>query len=196
MVRDAYGIDATVVPPPPALTPGGELAPIRGVEPGFLLSVARLLPYKNVDLIVDAAAALGRPLVVVGDGPERARLEAKAGPGVTFTGVADDATLAWCYANAGALVAMSYEDYGLTPLEAASFGTPTIALRAGGYLDTVVEGVTGAFVDEPDLQALVDVLGDDSASSVDRAVVVAHAATFSAERFAATLHRAVDDLLA
>lgn len=194
MVRAAYGIDATVVPPPPALSPVGPQRPVDGVEPGFLLSVARLLPYKNVDVLLHAARAVGRPLVVVGDGPSRRELEALAGPLVTFVGTADDATVRWCYANAAALVAVSYEDYGLTPLEAASFGTPTVALRAGGYLDTVVEGSTGTFVEEPTVTSLRRALDEFAQTSFDPAVLTAHAATFSLDRFVATVQAAVDEL--
>nr|WP_222843922.1 glycosyltransferase [Cellulosimicrobium sp. CUA-896] len=72
-IRDAYGIDAEVLPPPPAMLPAGEERAVPGVEPGFLLCVARLLPYKNVDVVVEAAQATGRTLVVVGDGPDRGR---------------------------------------------------------------------------------------------------------------------------
>ncbi len=148
-VRQAYGIDAEVLPPPPALPVDGVSTPVPGVEPGFLLCVARLLPYKNVDVVIDAARTVGRPLVVVGDGPERARLQALAGDRARLLGVVDDAYLRWLYRECTALVAASYEDYGLSPLEAAAFGKPTVALRAGGYLDTIREGETGLFFDRP-----------------------------------------------
>jgi len=195
MIAEAYGITATVVPPPPALTPGGEERPVPGIEPGFLLSVARLLPYKNIDLAMAAASAAGQRLVVVGSGPERQRLEALAGPDVTFLGVADDATLRWCYRNARALLALSYEDYGLTPLEAASFATPTIALSAGGYLDTIDHGRTGILIDALSVDAVVNAMTSGALADLDDATIARHAASFSAERFTATLHEVVASVI-
>ena len=148
-IRRAYGIEADVLHPPHTLGPTGRQEEVPGIDPGFVLCVARLLPYKNVDAVVEAFAHLpGERLVVAGDGPERRRLEAMAGPNVTFAGRLRDAQLRWLYGASTALVAASREDYGLTPLEAASFGKPSAVLRAGGFLDTVVEGETGLFFDE------------------------------------------------
>lgn len=195
MIEDAYGITATVVPPPPALTPGGDERPVPGIEPGFLLSVARLLPYKNVDLAIAAARAAGKRLVVVGAGPERQRLEALGGDGIAFLGVADDATLRWCYRNASALLALSYEDYGLTPLEAASFATPTVALRAGGYLDTIDHGRTGLLLDDLSVDAVVEAITSGALDDLSRDELTHHAASFSAERFTETIHEVVTSVL-
>ena len=153
-IREIYGIEAELLPPPPALVATGPLDTVGGLEPGFWLCVSRLLPYKNVDVVLEAVRLRGDTLVVVGDGPERSRLEARAGPGVSFAGKLSDAQLRWCYANCRALVAASYEDFGLTPLEAAAFGRPSVALRAGGFLDTIVEGETGVLFDAPDAKLL------------------------------------------
>mgnify|MGYP003493932589 CR=1 FL=1 len=101
-----------------------------GIEPGFLLAVARLLPYKNVEQVVDAFRLLpGLSLVVVGDGPERERLAVAAPANVRLVGEVGDATLRWLYEGCRGLVAASREDFGLTPVEAASFGKPVAALR-------------------------------------------------------------------
>jgi glycosyltransferase involved in cell wall biosynthesis len=154
-IRTIYGIDAEVVHPPPALDPAGPGIATEGVEPGFFLCVSRLLPYKNVDAIVAAFADLpDERLVVVGSGPERARLAAGCGPNVTFLGLVADERLRWLYASCAAVMAASYEDYGLTPLEGAAFGKPAIVLRAGGFLETIREGATGVFFDEPDPGAI------------------------------------------
>ena len=154
-VRDLYGIEPTILPPPPAIDGVGPQQPVAGLEPGFWLCVSRLLPYKNVDAIVEAARGRADTrLVVVGDGPERSRLDALGGRGVTFLGKVPDAQLRWCYANRRALIAASYEDFGLTPLEAAALGRPSVALRAGGFLDTIVEGQTGVLFDAPDSKHL------------------------------------------
>jgi glycosyltransferase involved in cell wall biosynthesis len=183
-IRRAYGIEATVVPPPPAVVPGGPLVPVPGVEDGALLCVSRLQPYKHVDAVVAAVERLpGHRLVVVGQGADRDRLRSLAGPRVTFVERVDDARLRWLYATSAALVAASFEDFGLTPLEAASFGRPVVALRGGGYLDTVVEGVTGMFFDRPDPDEIAAAVRRALARTWDGAAITAHAATFGEDRF-------------
>jgi glycosyltransferase involved in cell wall biosynthesis len=204
-IRETYGIEAEVVPPPPALLPGGGATAPDGVAPGFLLCVARLLPYKNVDALIGAVRELGdRRLVVVGDGPDRARLEGLARsagtvppssggtvgapdgagePRVRLLGRVDDPTLRWLYQNTGALVAASYEDYGLTPLEAGAFGAPSVVLRDGGYLDTVADGVTGIFFDQPDPVEIARAIADAARTPWDDQALAAHVARFGTGRF-------------
>ena len=193
-VREAYGIDAEVLPPPPALTPGGEERPVPGIEPGFVLCVARLLPYKNVDVVVDAVQQVpGLRLVVVGDGPDRDRLadRVRDAARVHLLGRLPDEQLRWCYRASALLVAASYEDYGLSPLEAASFGRPTVALRAGGYLDTLVEGATGTFFDAPRPDEVAAALEAATMQVWDDAKLTSHAEAFGAERFRARLREVV-----
>ena len=185
-VREVYGIEAEILPPPPAMLPAGPETPVPGVEPGFLLCVARLLPYKNVDVVVEAVRrSPGVRLVVVGDGPERAALAQRVRdlPRVHLAGRVDDAHLRWLYRSCAALVAASYEDYGLSPLEAAAFGRPTVALRDGGYLDTVRDGVTGEFFDAPDPDLVADAAARALARTWDPRVLTAHADDFAAPRF-------------
>ena len=104
----------------------------------YYLVVGALVPYKRVDLAVAAATRLGRRLLVVGTGPEEARLRALAGPTVTFLGWRSDAEVAGLYARCRALLFPAVEDFGIVPLEAAAAGRPTIALAAGGALETMV----------------------------------------------------------
>jgi glycosyltransferase involved in cell wall biosynthesis len=194
-IEQVYGIRAEVLPPPPALLPGGPEQRVEGVEPGFLLCVARLMPYKNVDVIVQAVNALpGARLVVVGAGPDRARLEALAGPRVRLLGRVDDDQLRWLYRNTAALVAASYEDYGLSPLEAGAFGKPSVVLGDGGYLDTVVPGRTGVFFDAPQPTAIAGAIEDALARSWSPRRIAAHVATFGADRFSARLREIVGDV--
>ncbi len=194
-VREVYGIDAEVVPPPPAMLPDGPELPVEGVEPGFLLCVARLLPYKNVDVIVEAVRrSPGLRLVVVGDGPERAALAQRVGdlPRVVLAGRVDDARLRWLYRHCTALVAASYEDYGLSPLEAAAFGRPSVVLHDGGYLDTVRGGLTGEFFDAPAAEDVAAAIDRALARAWDADLLRAHAESFGLPRFVARL-RAVAD---
>ncbi|RXR26848.1 glycosyltransferase [Oerskovia turbata] len=208
-VREAYGIEAEILPPPPAMLPAGPEREVPGIEPGFLLCVARLLPYKNVDVLVEAARLAGRHLVIVGDGPDRARLEglaargrpvsgrwgtpSGAGGGTTLLGRVDDPELRWLYRSCSMLVAASYEDYGLSPLEAGAFGRPSVVLRDGGYLDTVVEGVTGAFFDAPEPDLVARAVQDASAVPWEDDVLTSHVETFALPRFVARLREVVEE---
>ncbi|MBV8195149.1 MAG: glycosyltransferase [Candidatus Dormibacteraeota bacterium] len=193
-IRECYGIDAEVLHPPPALDPLGPYEPIAGVEPGFVLCVSRLLPYKNVDAVIAAAEAIAGPrLVVAGEGPERRRLQAAASDKVHFAGRVDDAQLRWLYANCTGLVAASHEDFGLTPLEAATFGRPVAALRGGGYLDTVSEGNTGVFFDAPRPMEIAAAVREMLGRAWDADMITERAAAFSEPRFAARLREVVDE---
>jgi glycosyltransferase involved in cell wall biosynthesis len=192
-VRELYGIDAEVLPPPPALTPNGRRAPVEHIEPGFVLCVSRLLPYKNVDAVVRAFDRLpGERLVVVGDGPEREQLCKLAGRNVTLLGRVDDARLRWLYERAAAVVAASFEDYGLTPLEAAGFDTPTAALRFGGLVDTVADGETGLFFGAATPEEIATVLRIVLRERWSAETLEAHAARFSSERFVGRLREIVE----
>jgi glycosyltransferase involved in cell wall biosynthesis len=193
-IRELYGVEAEVVPPPPALEATGVARAIERVEPGFVLCVSRLLPYKNVDAVVRAFERLpGERLVVVGSGPEARRLASEAPANVRFLpGVADD-ELRWLYGACTAHVSASYEDFGLTPLEAASFGRPSAVLRFGGFLDTVVEGETGVFFGEPKPESIRAALVDLLRGSWDEAALRRHAERFSEGRFAKRLRAIVAD---
>lgn len=190
-VRQAYGIEADVVPPPPALLPSGPEEQPDGIEPGYFLVVARLLPYKNVDIVIEAAKAVDRRVVIVGAGPDRARLARLADHRITFAGTVTDPQLRWIYRNATALVAAAYEDYGLAPLEAAAFARPAVALRDGGFLDTVVDGLTGTFFDTTSVSELAAAMERTDRQSWDARRLVEHADSFGAARFAARLREAV-----
>jgi glycosyltransferase involved in cell wall biosynthesis len=193
-VRRLYGRDAEVLCPSPALDPAGARAEVAGLEEGVVLCVSRLLPYKHVDIVIEAARALpDRRFCIVGDGPERRRLESAAPRNVTFLGVIGDDELRSCYAAASVLVALSYEDFGLTPLEAASFGTPTVARRFGGYLDTVVDHVTGVLVDDVTPRRVADEITALSEDPPAPDVLRAHAAGFSRDRFIARIREVVTD---
>jgi glycosyltransferase involved in cell wall biosynthesis len=177
-IWEAYGISATVMHPPVAINADGPRSPIPDLKPGYLLTVARGRGYKNADIVRRAVADLpDEHLVVVGSHPG----SPTPGPNSTQLGVVSDSQLRWLYANAKALITVSFEDFGLTPLEANAFGTPVLALRAGGHLDSVVEGVSGSWIEDATPDAVKGAIL--RLSSFDRARVRQHAGRFSAHRF-------------
>jgi glycosyltransferase involved in cell wall biosynthesis len=137
-------------------------APVRlaeyriGTGPGeYYLTVSRLVSHKRVDLAVKACRRLRRRLVVVGDGPELANLRALADEHITFVGMVDKKSLIDLYAGCRALLFCSEEDYGLAPIEAQASGRPVVAYRAGGALETVIDGQSGIFFDEQTTESLI-----------------------------------------
>lgn len=184
LIWSIYGIDAEVVPPPVTVDASGEQQPMPGFEPGgFHLVVSRLLAYKNVDNVIKAFSALRTPLVIVGEGPEEARLRSIAGANAFMVGRVTDAELRWLYANCAANVSASKEDFGLTTIEAAAFGKPTIALRYGGFLDTIVEGDTGLLFDEPQPGHIREAVRTAASMSWSDQAIAKHSATFSPAGF-------------
>lgn len=195
-VAEVYGIEAEVLPPPPAtLVHSGVGTPLPGITEPFVLCVARLLPYKNVDAVIEAVARIpGLGLVLVGDGPERAHLEPLAvrSGSTVLPGRVSDAQLSWLYENCAGLVAASYEDFGLSPLEAATFGKPSAALHDGGYLDTVVDGVTGTFFEQPEADSIAAAIEEMIRTPWSTASIALHADAFSEQRFIARIRAVVD----
>jgi glycosyltransferase involved in cell wall biosynthesis len=191
-IKRVYGIDAEIVPPPLSGQLGSLETSVRSLEPGFLLCVSRLLSYKNVEAVIEAVSELhGRRLVVVGDGPERTRLARLANARITMIRQVTDEELNWLYANCAGLVAAGYEDFGLTPIEAASFGKPSAALRWGGYLDTVQPGQTGVFFDAPTPKQISAAVVELLNHSWNRSVLQSHAGAYSEVAFVDRLRREV-----
>lgn len=196
-IRAIYGIEAEVLHPPVQIDPSAPREAVEGLEPGFLLCVSRLLPYKNVRAVADAFRELAdERLVIVGDGPDEQRVRARGGPNVRLVGSVPEPQLRWLYANAAGLVSASYEDFGLTPLEAAAFGKPTAALRFGGFLDTIVPTETGVLFDEPEPQAIAAAVAALRARHWDDARIRVHASHFAEEAFARRMREIVAEEVA
>ncbi len=129
-----------------------------GRHDDYYLVVSRLIPYKRVDLAVQACTRLGLPLVVAGAGRDLENLRRMAGPTVQFMGRVPDEDLPDLVARCRAFLFPGLEDFGIAPVEAQAAGRPVIAFRGGGALDSVIEGETGLFFDEPSVESLCDAL--------------------------------------
>ena len=149
----------------------------------YYLIVSRLIPYKRIDLAIQAFNELGLPLWIAGRGRDREALAALAGPTVRFLGRVPDDDLPGLMARCRALVFPGREDFGITPVEAQAAGRPVIAYGAGGALDTVIAGETGVFFHEPTAEALAATVAAFDPRRVDPLACRANAARFSSERF-------------
>ena len=186
-IREVYARGSDVVFPPVDVR---RFSPERTPE-DFFLVVSRLNAYKRIDLAVLACTQRGLPLVVVGDGPDRAALERIAGPTVTFVGRLPDADVTALFERCRAFILPGMEDFGLTPLEANAAGRPVVAFAAGGALDTVREGVTGLLFSEPTPDALGNALVATRERPWDVAALRAHAESFAEAVFVARFTEAV-----
>ncbi|MCB1203105.1 MAG: glycosyltransferase [Verrucomicrobiae bacterium] len=178
-IRECYGRNAVVVYPPVDV----DRFQISETSEDFYLIVSRLVAYKKIDLAVKAFTSLGKKLVIIGDGPDRARLEAMAGPSVEFLGRAPDEVVTEKMATCRAYVFPGSEDFGIVPVEAQACGKPVVAYREGGALETVVENKTGVFFDRPDPEALASAVRNLESRSWDPRRIRRNAERFSTTRF-------------
>ena len=172
----AFGVHAAVIPPPIDTARFAPL-PDQAIEApeDFYLVLSRLVPYKRFDLAVAACAQSGRRLIVIGDGPDRKRLEAMAGPTVTFLGRVSNEAVTDHARRCKALLFPGEEDFGMTPLEINAAGRPVIAFRAGGATETVIEGLNGVFFDEASPEALIAAMDRLESQSWDASKIRTHA---------------------
>ena len=172
-IKHFYHRDSVVLPPPV------ELQPFMQRDPDdFYLTGGRLVPYKRINLAVEACTRLKLPLIVFGDGRDRAELERIAGSTVKFVGRVDDATLRDLYARCRAYVMTGEEDAGIQPVEAMGAGRPVIAYKAGGALDTIIEGTTGRFFAQQSVESLMSAIQASQHDTYDAQAIRAHAEGF------------------
>ncbi|MET0779570.1 MAG: glycosyltransferase [Candidatus Saccharimonadales bacterium] len=190
-IQRYYGRDSVVIHPP--IDVARFEAADGGQREGFV-TAGRQVPAKQTNLIVEACTKLGAPLKVIGRGPEHTLLKKMAGPTVTFLNAVSDDEMAAHFAGAKAFVFASYDDFGITPIEAMAAGTPVIAFQAGGALDYVVPGKTGVFFDEQTVPALRKALRTFDDSPYKPGVIRHHAEQFSPEVFKDRLRQFIDTL--
>lgn len=194
-IKKFYDRDATVIPPPVDVNfftnAADEHNDMSHLPSGdFLLAFSRFIPYKRLDLAMQAAAKVGMPIVIAGHGPHEQpvrELAESLNHEVHIFVKPSQAELKELYQRASLLVFPAFEDFGIVPVEAQACGTPVVALASGGTLDTVVPGVTGELADEQTVESVVDaiqraltgIVNDPSTPQRCRD----HAATFSEEVF-------------
>lgn len=188
-IKDYYGRDSIIIYPPVDVA---ERFQPTATYDDYFLSVGRLIPYKRVDLVVEACTRLGLPLKVAGRGRDIERLKAMAGSTVEFLGFVPDEELPDLFARAKAFIFPGEEDFGITPVQAQAAGRPVIAYRAGGALDTVIDGQTGTFFDEPNVEALMDVLQTFDADAYQPEACRQNALRFDRAIFEQQLSQAVE----
>ncbi len=183
-----YRREATVIYPPvdvPAQQPQRQ-------PDDFYLIAGRHVPYKRVDLVVETFNANRKRLIVAGDGPERAKLQAKAGPNIEFLGEVSRPQLEQLFSRARALLFPPLEDFGIVPVEAQAYGCPVIAFGRGGALETVKAEQTGVFFAEQTLSSLDAAIQRFESLNFNPAVLYQHASSFAVARF----NRQLQDYLA
>jgi glycosyltransferase involved in cell wall biosynthesis len=180
-IKKYYRRDSEIIYPPVDT----EWFPEPGPPGDYFMTVGRLAPYQRKDLIVDAFREVNLPVKIVGDGRDRALLEARATPNVEFLGRVDEATLRDLYANCRGYLFPGEEDFGIAPVEAQAAGKPVIAYAAGGALDTVIDGVTGVHFAQQTPRALADAVRRFDGLKFDPHRIREHAERFSSRVFRA-----------
>ena len=149
----------------------------------YFLMVGRLLPYKRFDMAIEAFNKLELPLKIIGNGPEMKKLKRMANWNIEFLGEVDNKNLKEYYQNCQALIFPQEEDFGIVALEAMACGRPVIAYRGGGALESVLEGKTGVFFDEQNVDSLVEAVKNFDASRFDSKAIHQHALKFDKKIF-------------
>jgi len=202
-IKKYYARESTVVYPPveveyPKTGSWAPQDPVLGKQSHFLI-VSRLSPYKKIEIAVEAMNKLNLPLVVIGEGaPKYVKyLKSIAGPKTKFLGWKSDEETKKYFAACRAFIFPGEDDFGIAPVEAMSFGKPVIALRKGGATETVIEGETGEFFDEPAIEVLADAVRrfQENEKNYDPAKIRMQAEKFSKEKFVENIERVIGEMI-
>jgi len=182
-IKIYYGRESEIIFPPVDIRKFQITNSKYQTKKDYYLVVSRLVPYKKVDLVIRTFNELELPLVVVGTGSEEKKLKEMANDNIVFAGFVKDSQLPDYYSGAIALIHPQDEDFGITPVEAQAAGCPVVAFRAGGALDTVVEGKTGVFFDKQTVKSLTSSVRRLSKKKYKKVDFVENAERFSKEEF-------------
>ncbi len=178
-IKKYYGRDAIVIHPPVEL----ENFKFSPVKKNYFLVVSEMVPYKRIDLVLLAFSKISDQLIVVGSGSEQKKLQAMASSNVTFVGRVNLKDLVQYYSDARAFIFPGIEDFGITPIEAQASGTPVIAFKKGGCLETVIDGVTGVFFEQQTPDSLLNAIRDFKESNISPIKCLENSKNFSKELF-------------
>jgi glycosyltransferase involved in cell wall biosynthesis len=192
-IRAVYGREAVVVHPP---VDTARFASLPSRDDGFLLIVSRLNAYKRIDYIIEACNVRGLALVVAGTGPWQDQLRARAGSTVRVLGAVSDTEIERLMSTCTAFVLPGEEDFGIAAVEAMAAGKPVLALRRGGAVETVVDGVTGVLYDAPTPEAFLRAMDALTSAGFNGAAARERARDFDTSRFVEGLDRAVAQAVA
>lgn len=179
-----YRRESVVIHPPVRC----HLFNVSDIDEDYFLILSRLVPYKKIDLAVRAFNELGLPLVVIGDGVEKEKLQSIAKDNIKFLGRQPDNVVKEYYSKCRAFIFPGEEDFGITSLEAQASGRPVIGFGKGGLLETVVEGKTGVFFNEQTVESLKDAVKRFQHMDFDKQTIRTHAGEFSEEMFKNKIH--------
>ncbi|MFN2578089.1 MAG: glycosyltransferase [Pyrinomonadaceae bacterium] len=179
-IKKIYDREAHVIPPPIDVNRFHMSTDIED----YYLVLSRLMPYKRIDLAIEACKRMNRRLIIIGDGPDRARLEKLADDRIEFLGRQPDPIVNYYAARCRALLFPGEEDFGMAPLEANAAGRPVIAYRGGGAVETVIDGKTGLFFDQPDSRALSTAIERFESMVWSQILLRRHAEKFDSNVFA------------
>jgi glycosyltransferase involved in cell wall biosynthesis len=179
-IKQFYGRDSIVIPPPIDV----DRFLMSNQVDDYYLVLSRLVPYKRIDLAIEACNRLGRRLVIIGDGPDRERLEKLAGPKIEFLGRQPDSSVNRYASRCRALLFPGEEDFGMVPLEVNAAGRPVIAFRGGGAIETVVDGLTGVFFNTATVESLLEAMEDFESRTFRQQALRRHAEKFDRSVFA------------
>jgi glycosyltransferase involved in cell wall biosynthesis len=192
-IRRYYNRGSIVVYPP---VDTAFYQPAPALREPSVLVVSALVPYKRLDVAIEASRLAGLPLRIVGQGPEEERLRGlAAGSDVQFLGWRSNEEIRSLYQSSAVVLLPGVEDFGIVPVEAQACGTPVVALNEGGATESVVDGVTGTLVAAPTAQAFADGIRRTLDASLDHAAIRANAERFSREAFTSAFATAVREAL-
>ena len=185
-----YNRNATVVHPP---VDTDFFHPNESDRDTYCLVVSALVPYKRIDVAIEACRRTGMPLKIVGAGPERERLQAQSGADVEFLGTRSDDEIRSLYRRARGVLLPGEEDFGIVAVEAMSCGTPVIGLARGGTTETIIEGVSGVLVEQLTPESFATGITRTMSSPFDTQAIRSHALRFSRSRFIDAMRRCIEE---
>jgi glycosyltransferase involved in cell wall biosynthesis len=177
-IAKVYRRESTIIYPP---VDTSRFEPSATVDDYYLI-VGRLVPYRRVDVLIEAFNQMGKPLLIAGSGRDRQRLEELAGPTITFLGYVPDGDLPDLFARCQAFLFPGEEDFGIAPIQAMAAGRPVIAYAAGGAVETVIPGC-GVLFAEQSVAAIIEAVENFDTSNVDSAAIRSHSMKFDTTTF-------------